>query len=239
MVDGTKARPTGRRPNAQTTCRSSELLACSHITRQIAHSSPDYDWAQGVVCLGVVNQVSRQTAAVVRQTNRSGKENNPMFDSNNPAAEPEQQAVAAAPAAPPSGNHDDLLSQLAEATAKIAAMQAERDRENVEREQRLAEQRLKVAATIAKQPSGKLGISEQDVKLAQAIRVCGGPAYWAKLSLQQQAEALGVTDVSVPDKTLRQYFGRGSDGAASNRLCAENRSEYLRLRLLAKLKGIY
>jgi hypothetical protein len=145
----------------------------------------------------------------------------------------------AAPAAPPSGNDDDLAGQLAKAVAEIALIKAEREREAVEREASVAAERLKVAATIAKQRGGKVGCTEQDLQLDRAIAKCGGLAYFNKLTPAQKAEALGIEGAAdTSDKTLRQYFGLGSDSGAANRLATSNPAEYRRLRGLARLKGI-
>jgi hypothetical protein len=153
----------------------------------------------------------------------------PTNDNTLPVAEP--------PAAPPNGD-DDLRSQLAEATAKIAAMQADRDREATEREAAVAAERLKVASGIAKAPSAKVGCTEQDMALDRAINKVGGRAFWAKLTPAQQAEALGIQGADTSDKVVRQYFGKSSDSAAANRLANTNQAEYKRLRGLAKLRGI-
>ena len=149
-----------------------------------------------------------------------------------PVAKPESET----PATPPSG--DDLAGQLAKATAKIAELQGEHAAEQARQEQTVAEARLRTAAAQAKAPSTKIGCTQQDMNLDRAIAKVGGRAFWAKLSPAQQAEALGVQGVDTPDKTIRQFFGRGSDAAAANRLHQSNPAEYGRLRMLARLKGI-
>ena len=68
--------------------------------------------------------------------------------------------------------------QLAEATAKIATLEAERTTEKAKSDEALAAQRLKIVAVEARRPSEALGTGADDLKLQQAIKASGGPALW-------------------------------------------------------------
>lgn len=153
-------------------------------------------------------------------------------------ATPAEVELPTAPAGPPSNGGDDLRGQLAKAVDEIATLKAERARETAEQEQALAEARLNTAAGIAKAPATRINCAQQDISFDKAIASVGGRAFFAKLTPAQQAEALGIQGADTPLKTVKQYFGPGSDSRAANGLAQSNPAEYKRLRGLAKIHGI-
>lgn len=159
-----------------------------------------------------------------------------MSDINSPTT----TVQPAAPAATPSNTgNDDLRGQLARATTEIEALKSQRAREEAERERVVEEQKLKVAASIAKQPSPNIGTAEQDIMFDKAISSVGGLAMFAnKLTPAQQADLVHVHVGDTSIDTVKRYFGPGSDPKEANNLGLTNRAEYIRLRGIAKLRRI-
>lgn len=139
------------------------------------------------------------------------------------------------PDAPASG----LAGQLAKAVAEIEALKSQRTREEAEHEQVVQEQKVKVAASIAKQPSPNIGTAEQDIMFDKAMSSVGGRAFFtAKFTPEQQAELVHVHVGDTSSETVKRYFGKDSNPGEANTLGMTNSKEYARLRAIAKLRGI-
>jgi hypothetical protein len=103
--------------------------------------------------------------------------------------------------------------------------------------------RLKAAIAAAHKPVASLHSGQAAVTRNQAISKVGGLAYWMKLPVEQRCAILGVPDsASIPDKTLRTYFGASSGKSTSQAATALANSDpasYSRLKIVSIERGIY
>jgi hypothetical protein len=76
------------------------------------------------------------------------------------------------------------------------------------------------------------------MNIDKAVSAVGGLAYFARLSLRQQADAIGLQGSEPSHDVLQSYFGPASDGKKANALATQEPSEYARLRGWARLKKI-
>lgn len=131
----------------------------------------------------------------------------------------------------------DPTAELLKLRDELAALKSQQAREAVERETQAAELRLKAAQVIAK-GTGRVGCVAQDLAFDRLRDTVGGNAFMGKLTPDQKLAALGVSGADTPLKTVKQYFGPGSDAKAANQLANSNPTEYRRLRAVAKAHGI-
>lgn len=143
-----------------------------------------------------------------------------MTDSNTHVVEP--QATAAVP---PSGG-DDAEGKLAEATRRIAELEAERDAE-----------RTKGMLAQARKPAVALNSGTVDAVRCKLIRQFGN-AKFHQISPDDRCKMQGVPNpASVKDIDLKKYFGPGTSAAASQ-LAKSDPERYRLWRIVAIERGI-
>ena len=109
---------------------------------------------------------------------------NDTLSTQAPAAQPTEEQK-------PAPATTDYQSDLARANAEIQRLQAEHASEKAEQEARMADLRIKMAATAAHKPTQHVGIGQQDAQLEKIIRECGGRAYFEKLTPSEKSTAMG------------------------------------------------
>ena len=76
---------------------------------------------------------------------------------------------------------------------------------------------------------------QQDLQRNRAIAASGGPARWNQLPLSDRLAAQGLPPASEQTVAeVKQFFGRGSSGAAANGLHARDPRKYAYYRTVAK-----
>jgi hypothetical protein len=98
---------------------------------------------------------------------------------------------------------------------------------------------LRIAEKESRQRHEPLNLTQGELKRNEAIRRCGGPAFWTKKSLEQRMEALSIpNDPEATDKSLREIFGRTSSSVKAVALASSNPSRYKLWRQIAREKNI-
>jgi hypothetical protein len=140
----------------------------------------------------------------------------------------------AAPVATAEPTADYYKNQLAEANARITALEAE----NVEAGEALAAVRLKAIGDNAKKPLQPVGSGKMDLAYDLALRKIGN-AKFHQLSDADRCKLLGVEDASqITNEQCGKYFGRGSSSSDAAQLQRTNPSFYAKLRAVSKARGI-
>jgi hypothetical protein len=148
------------------------------------------------------------------------------------------EAAEAARATPEQRRHETEVRALQD---ELAALKRESAHAVTESEVALSEARLKVAKEQAHSiPATPVRNAMADIELSKAIAACKGVCFWNRLTFAQKEAALNIQGgAATKDTDIKKIFGRTSDSAAANALSLSNPAEYKRLRLLAKVRGLY
>lgn len=155
---------------------------------------------------------------------------------NRPAAEPTAAPEPVHHIGPPANRDQamaDLQRQLEQMRAELDASRSEAAAKDAELETaRLAKLRAE-SGNRSTQHAPTTG--QQDLQRNRAIAASGGPARWNQLTLNDRLAAQGLppaTEQTVAD--VKQFFGKGSSGAAANGLHARDPRKYAYYRTVAK-----
>ncbi len=141
----------------------------------------------------------------------------------------------AAPVATAEPTADYFRGQIAEANARIAALESEK----LEAAEAFASERLRNIAATVKKPYEKLGSGAADLAVQRAIKACGGLALYNQLSPEAKLKMEGVENsTAVKDSDLKRCFGKDSNAQDAQRLAKSDPAAYSRMRKIARARGI-
>lgn len=146
-----------------------------------------------------------------------------------PAAAPATASIEQAPAPPTEAEllRDEIERLRAAAAATEQQHQAD-----------LATARTKaIVDTALNAPVVRMNCGQQDAAISAIVRKITN-FRWHQLTPEKRCEAIGIYgSEQVADKTLRQYFGPDTSAVAVP-LQRSNPAEYLRLRGIARCRGL-
>ena len=162
-----------------------------------------------------------------------------MSHKNDEQVSLESQAPApVAPPAPAPPATPDYEKQLAEATAKIATLEAERTVAQAEQEEKLSDLRIKAAMAAANKPTEELHLGQTDALRHKLIGQMGN-ARWHHMSPDARCVLLGVAgSESIKDSELQKIFGRSSDSQLAAQARRNDAARYAAWRTVAIERGI-
>ena len=120
----------------------------------------------------------------------------------------------------------------------------EHDYENLYREQRAENERLKAILDAARLSSASSGApaarpNAKAAVSADRVRTLLGPVGFLNSTRSEKLMALGVDPASVTDDGLRKLFGRGADFQAAQDLQRSNPERYAVLKQCALILNLY